>query len=96
MGTTRRTVVDSGGLLIEHDQLAAEAYIVSEGCVELERETAMGPLRLASLGAGGIIGEMSFLEAKPRLVNARANGENHASPVGPPSHQCDDRQRSPV
>ena len=75
LATTRRTAVDPGGLLIEHNQLSQEAYVVAEGEVVLERTTPMGPLRLATLKAGDIFGEMSFLEAKPRSVNAKALGE---------------------
>lgn len=76
LATTRQTQVESGSLLLEHQQLSQEAYIVTEGSVALNRQTPLGELRLATLVPGSIFGEMSFIEAKPRSLSVVAEEDS--------------------
>jgi CRP/FNR family transcriptional regulator, cyclic AMP receptor protein len=48
------------------------AYVIRSGRVEVVKRTATGPLRLAVLAEGDVLGEMGLLEERPRSAGARA------------------------
>ncbi len=58
-------------IFLEGDS-SREAYLIHSGLVEILKDTPRGPLRLAVLGAGDILGEMGLLEERPRSATARA------------------------
>jgi CRP-like cAMP-binding protein len=48
------------------------AYVIRSGRVEVVKRTSTGPLRLAVLAEGDVLGEMGLLEDRPRSATARA------------------------
>ncbi len=48
------------------------AYIIRSGRVEILKETPTGPVHLAVLGHGDVLGEMGLIDGRPRSATARA------------------------
>ncbi len=48
------------------------AYVIQTGVVDIVRESAEGPVRLARLSAGSIFGEMTLIDDAPRMASAVA------------------------
>ena len=59
------------------------AYVIRSGRVEVLKQTPDGPLHLAVLGAGDVLGEMGLLEERPRSATARALDAVVADTVSP-------------
>lgn len=56
--------VEAGSIIAEQGQMGREAYIILSGTVEIKR----GGRKIASLGAGDIVGELSLLDHGPRTA----------------------------
>ncbi|MFQ5784886.1 MAG: cyclic nucleotide-binding domain-containing protein [Alphaproteobacteria bacterium] len=62
----------AGEIIFREGESADVAYLIHSGRVEIVKETAFGPTRLALLGEGDLLGEMGVLESAPRSATARA------------------------
>ena len=60
----RELDVESGTVLAEQGQMGREAYVILEGEIAVKR----GGRKIATLGAGDIVGEMSLLDHGPRTA----------------------------
>lgn len=67
----RRDVAD-GRILFEEGDVGSEAYLITEGEVDIFRIRNDGSEEvIATLGSGEILGEMSLIDNQPRTVSAR-------------------------
>jgi CRP-like cAMP-binding protein len=64
----------AGEVLIREGEAATELLIVLQGAIEVRKRAADGDHRIATLGEGATIGEMSFLDGAPRSASAHATG----------------------
>src|SRR5262245_61467718 len=70
--TMRRRRFTSGTTIFSEGDPSDEAYLLRDGRVEVLKATAHGPIRLAVLGEGEVLGEMGLLDHRPRSASARA------------------------
>jgi selenocysteine lyase/cysteine desulfurase len=68
----RTLVVEPGAALVGEGQPARSAYLVLRGAVEVSRERGHRRVRLATLGPGRMLGELSLLDGGPRTATCRA------------------------
>ena len=61
-----------GETIIRQGAPGETLYIVLDGRVRIETESAAGPVHLAELGRGACIGEVSVLTGQPRTANVTA------------------------
>jgi CRP-like cAMP-binding protein len=62
----------AGETILRENDLGETAYIIQKGRVEISREVGGRKLRIAVLGPGDTIGEMSMIDDKPRSATAVA------------------------
>ncbi|HSR71837.1 MAG TPA: cyclic nucleotide-binding domain-containing protein [Kiloniellales bacterium] len=62
----------AGETLFREGDASAEAFVIRAGRIEILKDSVRGPLRLAVLGSGDVVGEMGLLEDRPRSATARA------------------------
>ncbi len=67
----RRTVV-GGQILFEEGEDGHEAYLISDGKIDIYRVRDGREEVIATLGRGEIVGEMSLIDNRPRAASARA------------------------
>jgi CRP-like cAMP-binding protein len=67
----RRCRFQAGDTIFREGDPSLEAYLVRSGRVEILKQSAHGPFRLAVLGEGDVLGEMGLLEERPRSATAR-------------------------
>ena len=58
----------AGDVLIEQGSMPYELFLIESGTVEVVRDAE----RLATLGAGDVVGEIAFLERQRRMATVRA------------------------
>jgi CRP-like cAMP-binding protein len=75
----------AGEALIRENELGESAYIIEKGRVEITKELGGQPVRLAVLGPGETVGEMSMIADKPRSATAVALEKTEAREI----HQDD-------
>lgn len=68
----RRRRFASGAAIFDEGEASHEAYVVRSGRIEVVKASPAGPLRLAVLGPGDVLGEMGLLDERPRSASARA------------------------
>jgi CRP-like cAMP-binding protein len=68
----RRRRISAGEIVFREGDASAEAYLVRAGRIEVVKASPRGPVRLAVLGAGDVLGEMGLLDERPRSASARA------------------------
>ncbi|MDJ0791070.1 MAG: cyclic nucleotide-binding domain-containing protein [Acidimicrobiia bacterium] len=68
-GESRHT---AGDVLFEEGAEADEAYLISEGEIEILKELSGQHVRIAVSGPGDIVGEMGLLTGEPRSATAKA------------------------
>ncbi len=61
-----------GEVIFAEGDSGDEAYIVEAGAVEISKRTDSAELVLRVLQPGQVIGEMSLIDATPRMATARA------------------------
>ena len=54
------------------------AYVILEGAAEIHLDTPNGPLKVAEIGGGALVGEMGILSDNPRSATVQALGETAA------------------
>lgn len=64
--------VAPGDVVLRKDDPSASLILVEEGEVEVFDESMGEPVVLASVGVGGVIGEVGFVDGEPRTHNVRA------------------------
>ncbi len=65
-------VVKQGSVIFKEGDAADGMYLVRNGELEVFLEREGNHVKLASIGAGGMIGEMAFFDQKPRSASVRA------------------------
>jgi len=63
-----------GEAIVRQGETGHCMYVVQEGEVEVLRDTAVGPVRLAVLGKGDLFGEMALIDQEVRSATVRALG----------------------
>lgn len=71
-GVLERKMYQDGDRIFREGDEGLFAYLVQSGAVEIYRE-ATGQV-VATIGAGGIFGEMALIDGKPRAASARSAG----------------------
>ncbi|MEZ4329850.1 MAG: cation:proton antiporter [Polyangiales bacterium] len=69
---TVEQVVDPGEWLFHQGDPGDSMFVVARGAVEVLDEGGDEPQRIATLGGGDVLGEMSLLSGEPRNAGARA------------------------
>ena len=67
-----RKVVEAGKFIFSEGDDGAEAYLISEGEVEVSRKAGNRDVVIAKVGKGSVIGEMTLIDTKPRMASAKA------------------------
>jgi hypothetical protein len=62
----------SGTDLFKQDDFGDAMYVVKSGVLEILKSDVLGPLRVARVLPGSLVGEMALVEDKPRSANVRA------------------------
>jgi len=68
-------VYPNGEVIVRQGETGDCMYIIQSGQVEVVREQAGGPVRLAVMSEGDIFGEMALFEREVRSATVRALGE---------------------
>jgi len=63
---------EAGEVIIRENDIGETAYVISQGRVEVTKESAGQKIHLAYLGAGETFGEMSMIDEKPRSAAVTA------------------------
>ncbi len=72
----KREVLDAGGILIFEGRQIDALYIVLEGCLSVSIE-AQETKELARIASGELVGEVSFIDARPPLATVKAIEKTH-------------------
>jgi CRP-like cAMP-binding protein len=69
-------LVPAAARVVEEGTLGAEAYVVAQGELDVTRQslTSSGPVHLARLGPGALVGEMALLSRAPRAATVASVG----------------------
>ena len=62
----------AGADLFKQDDFGDAMYVVKGGVLEILKSDVLGPLRVARVLPGSLVGEMALVEDKPRSANVRA------------------------
>jgi CRP-like cAMP-binding protein len=68
MKASREITVEPGASIVEQGQMGTEAFVILDGDITVRR----GGRKIADLGSGDIVGEMSLLDHGPRTATAVA------------------------
>ncbi|KQT18880.1 cyclic nucleotide-binding protein [Methylobacterium sp. Leaf399] len=79
--TYARLTLPTGSVLFEEGEVGRAAYLVMDGEIEIFLRREGGEVRLATRGAGEIVGEMALLDAGPRSASARVARDCSLIPV---------------
>jgi len=67
-----------GDIIFREGDKGYRAYIILEGDVDIVKEVDHKPTVVASVGKGGIIGEMALIDDSPRMASARGASDGMA------------------
>jgi CRP-like cAMP-binding protein len=67
----RRRRFAAGEVIFREGDASDQAYLLRSGRVAILKESGHGPVQLAVLGDGDVLGEMGLLEERPRSATAR-------------------------
>jgi CRP-like cAMP-binding protein len=65
-----RSHFPDGAAVLRHGDPTQEAYVIESGGMAIQRQTAYGEFRLATLGPGDLFGETSFVDGGERSGDA--------------------------
>ena len=68
-------MIPAGDYFFREGEAGENAYLIMAGEVEVIRKIGDQEVVIAQVGEGGIVGEMSLVDAKPRSASARAISE---------------------
>jgi len=68
----KRRKVEPGALILKQGEASDSAMLLMEGTVEVVAETVSGEIRLASIGAPALLGEIGVIAGLPRTATIRA------------------------
>lgn len=71
----------AGDVIFRDGDPGDRAYLVSIGKVGIFKKIDGQTLRLATIGEGGIFGEMAVIDSKPRMAEARALADTALVPI---------------
>jgi CRP/FNR family transcriptional regulator, cyclic AMP receptor protein len=71
LATGKKEIVPSGKILIHEGKPVSSVYIVLDGKLSVSA-AALGDKDIAHLGSGEIVGEMSFIDARPPSATVKA------------------------
>ncbi|MDY6973088.1 MAG: GNAT family N-acetyltransferase [Thermodesulfobacteriota bacterium] len=71
--TLRRNIYNRGDLICKQGDIGDEAYIVIRGSVNVLLERGKDSYKVAILGPGELLGEISLIDDQPRSATLRAN-----------------------
>jgi SulP family sulfate permease len=74
----QHVVFPSGAALCRAGDPSDRLWVLTRGCVSVWAPTESGPIRLESIGAGCMVGEMGLLDERPRSADVFADEEVHA------------------
>ncbi len=63
-------------VLFQQGDVGDAMYLVKTGALEIYKNDVFGPLRIAEIRPGGLVGEMALVENKPRSANIRASEDS--------------------
>lgn len=67
-----RRTLKAGDTIFREGESGSSAYIVQSGEVAISKLIGGADTQLAVIGKGGVFGEMSLIDDKPRMATARA------------------------
>ena len=67
-----RKVIQAGQSIFSQGEIGDRAFIVQEGEVNILKKNDVEDLTIATIGKGGIFGEMALIDDKPRMASAIA------------------------
>ncbi|MCW8915017.1 MAG: cyclic nucleotide-binding domain-containing protein [Magnetovibrio sp.] len=65
-------ILSAGEVLFEEGDTGEEAYFILDGQLEISRKYGNKKQKLATVGKGEIVGEMSLIDSQPRMASAHA------------------------
>ena len=69
----QRLTFKPGEMIFKEGEEGNLAYIIQEGEVEITKAIDGQTQVLATIGKGGMFGEMALIDSKPRMANARSS-----------------------
>lgn len=70
--TSQRINFDSGQSLMRQGEIGDAAYLILSGEADILVDAGGGPVRVASVGRNGFVGEMAILRDEPRTATVTA------------------------
>ena len=68
----QRRVLAEGELVFKEGEDASNAFLIQDGEVEIFKTVDGNRIALATIGKGGLFGEMGLIDNKPRAAAAQA------------------------
>lgn len=75
LAATRPITLPKGALLLKRGERGGDLYLVEQGELEIVDSRARPEVVIDSVGPGGVVGEMAFLDEAPRAADVRAGVE---------------------
>jgi CRP-like cAMP-binding protein len=75
LGATEDVTVAAGDLVVRRGEEPGSLFIVDSGNVEVVEDSMGETLVLATIRPGGVVGEVGFVDGRPRTHDVRAAGE---------------------
>ncbi|HEY1366665.1 MAG TPA: aminotransferase class V-fold PLP-dependent enzyme [Gaiellaceae bacterium] len=72
VATMRRIELERGALLFPEAEPGRSCFVIVRGAVEISRRRGAGRTRLATVGPGRLLGEVSLVDGGPRTADCRA------------------------
>lgn len=72
---TRPHIFDANAIVADINEISDRFYLVVGGAVKLVHVDGEQEIEVGSIGAGSLVGEMSFFDRQPRTVRVRARSQ---------------------